>query len=184
LFIVGAGVGSALGDIAGVRVIDLEHEIMPLGVKRNWMIEQTSAPWIAHWDDDDWYAPERLEKQMTVLRNSGKQACGVRTAWFDDGVSAWKYQGLAEHHICGTSLIYSRSAWQSLGGFPKDQVGEDVGFALRLSRVNEIVAIDDDQILVARDHAENTSKRDYRQQSQQWQKFERTALPERYLKWQ
>jgi glycosyltransferase involved in cell wall biosynthesis len=34
---------------------------LSIGVKRNWLVERASAPVIAHFDDDDYYAPDYLK---------------------------------------------------------------------------------------------------------------------------
>ncbi len=45
-----------------------------LGSLRNMTLEKANGDYICQWDDDDWYHPERIEKQVAVLEN-GFDAC-------------------------------------------------------------------------------------------------------------
>src|ERR1051325_9116597 len=38
-----------------------------LGTKRNRCVEESRGELIAHWDDDDWHAPHRLQSQVQTL---------------------------------------------------------------------------------------------------------------------
>lgn len=55
---------------------------LSVGAKRNLVCEQSAAPLIAHWDDDDWHAPQRLRRQVGHILNSTAAICdgenGVR----------------------------------------------------------------------------------------------------------
>src|SRR5207245_5280294 len=44
---------------------------LALGPKRNLACEMASGELLAHWDDDDWYAPWRLGYQVAGLLQSG-----------------------------------------------------------------------------------------------------------------
>ena len=47
-----------------------------VGVKRNLACEHAEGELIAHFDDDDWYAPNRLSIQVAALRESGHASAG------------------------------------------------------------------------------------------------------------
>lgn len=49
-----------------------------LGELRNIGLEESSGRYIAQWDDDDWYHPERLNTQIEVLEK-GYDACCLRS---------------------------------------------------------------------------------------------------------
>src|SRR5262249_39730198 len=51
-----------LANIAGVKYIHVRRR-STIGAKRNLACEQAQGDIIAHWDDDDWYAPDRLRYQ-------------------------------------------------------------------------------------------------------------------------
>ncbi len=50
-----------------------------LGKLRNVALETATGEYMAQWDDDDWYHPERLERQASVLDN-GMDACVLGAA--------------------------------------------------------------------------------------------------------
>jgi cellulose synthase/poly-beta-1,6-N-acetylglucosamine synthase-like glycosyltransferase len=52
--------------LPGLRYHRLERR-RTIGAKRNAECEQARGDFIAHWDDDDWYAPEPLRYQMGPL---------------------------------------------------------------------------------------------------------------------
>lgn len=41
---------------------------MPIGAKRNWLLACSRGDVIAHFDDDDWYAPDFLTTMVTALQ--------------------------------------------------------------------------------------------------------------------
>jgi glycosyltransferase involved in cell wall biosynthesis len=52
----------------------------PLGEKRNIACEQARGDLIAHWDDDDWNAPNRLSAQIAALATPAACATCSTTA--------------------------------------------------------------------------------------------------------
>jgi len=52
-----------------------------LGEKRNAAIERADGDVIAHFDDDDIYAPIYLEHMVGILRKSGRHVCKLK-AWY------------------------------------------------------------------------------------------------------
>src|SRR5215216_1851754 len=60
-----------------VRYIRLERRT-PLGAKRNRACAASRGELIAHWDDDDWIAPDRLSVQVSALLEANAIATGVR----------------------------------------------------------------------------------------------------------
>ena len=64
-----------------------------LGAKRNAACEAARGDVILHWDDDDWYAPNRVRLQVDALRDSDADACGIDRALFVDPrmPAAWEY---------------------------------------------------------------------------------------------
>lgn len=45
-----------------------------LGALRNFAIEHSDGEYLAQWDDDEWYAPERIEAQMAAMIRDGTDA--------------------------------------------------------------------------------------------------------------
>ena len=53
---------------------------LTLGSLRNIALQAGTGTYVAQWDDDDWYSPERLAEQMRAIQETGKQGC-VLARW-------------------------------------------------------------------------------------------------------
>jgi predicted O-methyltransferase YrrM len=137
-----------------------EEQRRTLGAKRNRLCEMARGKVIVHWDDDDWHAPDRLERQLAALQASGTDICGVDRVIFlaVDGSAAWDYAyGGAGPWVAGGSLCYRRDYWLR-HPFPEIQMGEDTQWILGAPR-ERVHAMKDNTFFVARVHAGNTSKK-------------------------
>lgn len=65
------------GDVVYVKLAKNEANV--LGTLRNIALETARGDYIAQWDDDDWYHPDRLQHQVEVL-NKGYDACALSGA--------------------------------------------------------------------------------------------------------
>jgi glycosyltransferase involved in cell wall biosynthesis/predicted O-methyltransferase YrrM len=130
-----------------------------VGEKRNYACEQARGEVIAHWDDDDWYAPRRLSYQAAALLDGRADACGVNVLYFYDPArgAAWKYTYPAHQRawLAGNSLCYTRSFWES-NRFEHINVGEDARFVWR-NRAARILVLDDATFMVPIIHPRNVS---------------------------
>ena len=52
-------IGNLVNAVPGVRYIRLNQRLS-IGAKRNLACREARGELIAQWDDDDWYAPDRL----------------------------------------------------------------------------------------------------------------------------
>jgi glycosyltransferase involved in cell wall biosynthesis len=104
-----------------------------LGAKRNLMVNlapgRSPGDLIAHWDDDDWYGPERLAIQVEAMR--GFEICGLSDPLFYDLKTGRSYQ----YHPRGAyaysaTLMYTREYW-ARGPFPDVQVASATPFVAR-----------------------------------------------------
>jgi O-antigen biosynthesis protein len=111
------------------------HKPLSIGHKRNLACQQAQGEIIAHWDDDDWYAPYRLSHQAQPLLEGHADISGLETACFLDARrwQAWRLS--AELHtrmfvagVHGATLMYWRALWGSLSRFPDTSLGEDAVF--------------------------------------------------------
>ena len=132
-----------------------------VGAKRNEACRLARGELIAHWDDDDWYAPSRLRRQVEALQATSADLCGTSTLYFyqPSADRAWRYRfggGTASRMLVGTSLVYRRRAWER-SAFANIGVGEDVRF-VRAS-VGPLCDLADPALGVATIHAANTSPR-------------------------
>lgn len=61
---------------AGVRLLIIDATpALPLGTLRNLAVAAAAGHWVAQWDDDDFHAPERIERQMWAARERLAGAC-------------------------------------------------------------------------------------------------------------
>jgi glycosyltransferase involved in cell wall biosynthesis len=141
-----------------VRYVRLQGNRLTVGEKRNRACALASSTFIAHWDDDDWYPPSRLRRQIEALSQSRVDLCGTRETLFYEPSSdrAWRYQfkGPAGRFLLGNSLLYRRTLWQR-HPFAEVQVGEDVRFVSRAA--GAVVDLADPELAVAMIHPGNTS---------------------------
>ena len=140
-----------------IRLIHLGEQ-RDIGTKRNLGCERAAGSLIAHWDDDDYSAPERLADQVQVLVEHPQYAVtGYHSMRFTDGARWWKYSG-TRNYALGTSLCYRRDWWQQ-HQFHATQVGEDNQFVAVAWAANVLYSIDAGDRMHATIHAGNTSPR-------------------------
>ena len=159
-----AEVATLLPDDPRIRFV-VTPSGLALGAKRDAVNEAAHGTWIAHWDDDDWYAPRRLTVQLQALR-ARRCIAGAKDLLFVDLANGafWRYQAPPdEPSACGATLCYPRDVWEAyrFGGgaqFGGAQSGEErrwcLAHKLPIAEPTEIVA-------VASAHARNTCRRQF-----------------------
>jgi glycosyltransferase involved in cell wall biosynthesis len=107
---------------------------MMLGEARNLACELASGSVIAHWDDDDWQAPDRLSRQVRQLESGRADLCGMTSLLYYDPVGdrTWRFTWPPRLHpwLAGQSLCYRRELWED-SPFPALPNGEDSVFVRR-----------------------------------------------------
>ncbi|WP_299261512.1 glycosyltransferase family 2 protein [uncultured Aquimarina sp.] len=107
-------------------------ERMTIGAKRNFCCKKASGEIIVHWDDDDWYASDWLQHQVSALHSSGADICGLSQLYFynPETQKAWKYQYPKEQKawVAGATMSYKKKVWQH-HQFQDINIGEDAVFA-------------------------------------------------------
>ncbi|MFP2932390.1 glycosyltransferase family 2 protein [Pyxidicoccus sp. 3LG] len=129
-----------------------------VGVKRNLLCEQARADIIVHWDDDDWYPPGRVRRQVAALSDGAADASGSSTIYFYEPGACrafqYRYPGRGAF-VTGTTLAYRKSLW-ARGPFADLQVGEDTRFVSAIPR-GRLVDFADPSLCVATIHPGNVS---------------------------
>jgi glycosyltransferase involved in cell wall biosynthesis/GT2 family glycosyltransferase len=126
-----------VGDLLGHPAIT--HLRLParvsIGVKRNLGTGRARGDVIVHWDDDDWYGPERLTRQVAPLAAGAADLTGLRGAvWFD--LDRWRFRRpTGGHHrrlfvedVSGGTLAFRRSLWDRGLRYPDTSLAEDAAF--------------------------------------------------------
>lgn len=128
-----------------------------IGEKRNFGCSKALGEIVAHWDDDDFSAPGRLDDQVARLVETRKAVTGYRSMRFTDGTRWWKFT-YQNHNALGTSLCYRREWWQK-HKFNPIQIGEDSAFVAAAAAEGQIALAEAGELMYATNHPGNTSPR-------------------------
>jgi glycosyltransferase involved in cell wall biosynthesis len=117
-----------------VRYVSLPRQTS-IGAKRNVACETARGAIIAHWDDDDWYAPHRLRYQVAPLLAKAADITGLETSCFFD-LTRWQvwtctpalHNRLFVGDVHGGTLVYWRKVWERLARYPSASLAEDAFF--------------------------------------------------------
>jgi glycosyltransferase involved in cell wall biosynthesis len=153
-----------------IRLIHVE-EGRTIGDKRNFGVSLARGKYIAHWDDDDVSAPDRLRDQLDRLRQSAVPVTGYFQIDFTDGHDWWRYTGDRDY-APGSSLFFEKE-WALAHPFPAVQIGEDGDFVRAARERKMLTAVPANGMLTASIHSGNTSPRQL--MGDMWQKLERSA---------
>jgi predicted O-methyltransferase YrrM len=141
-----------------IRYIRLDRRAT-VGRKRNLACEAAAGDILMHCDDDDWYAANRISRQLAVLEESGADVCGADTIRFYDVVAerAWLYTYPAgqPRWVAGATLAYRRSFWNE-HRFDDIDVGEDAYFVWRADP-RRVAVVDDASFFLGTIHPANVS---------------------------
>jgi glycosyltransferase involved in cell wall biosynthesis len=144
-----------------------------LGEMRNRACELARGEVLCHWDDDDWSAPDRLERQVELLQTRRADIAGFHSMLFVDLTSGRceKYCGDPNYAI-GTSLMFRRE-WWAKHHFPNLHIGED---SIWINTGGPVVAAEDARgTMFARVHPLSTAEKF---NGAKWRKASVWELPE------
>lgn len=132
-----------------------------IGDKRNAACDAAAGELIFHWDDDDWYPPGRVRRQVEAMRARGAGLSGTSRLHFldRDAGEAWlyTYAGQERPWVAGATLGYWKRLWAQKP-FPAMAVGEDNSF-LRAAHRAGVADLEDPWLCVASIHSGNTSRK-------------------------
>jgi glycosyltransferase involved in cell wall biosynthesis len=136
---------------ADVRYFCLPQKLT-IGAKRNLAVSRASGEVIVHWDSDDIYAPERIERQVEQLVTSSQcDLVGYNEMEFLDEPRQERY-AFRQGQPIGVSFCYWRDTWEQRR-FSEAQIGEDAEF----TNGRQWRAFPSLGLIVARIHPGNTS---------------------------
>src|SRR6185436_13712018 len=106
-----------------------------LGRKRNLGAERSRGEIIVHWDDDDWYAPDRIRHQIEPLLTGEADLSGLVTEHFYSLQGGRFWSCTPELHarmffadVHGRSIAYARRLWGRHARYPDHSQAEDARF--------------------------------------------------------
>jgi glycosyltransferase involved in cell wall biosynthesis len=146
-----------------IHYIRLDKQVT-VGHKRNIAVQRSNGEFIAHWDDDDWYSPDRLQHQIQAMQTGGDQVCGFDTGIFFDVFENTYWSCSPELHarmffadVNGRSILYAKRLWEKLARYPDMALAEDAHFLRNLSKRNvKITKLENDEKLIYIRHRNNT----------------------------
>ncbi len=159
-----------------MRYFYLGSERHTIGTKRNLACERAKGDLIAHFDDDDWSHPDRLNFQVGALLAEGAEFCGIsQSLFFEIGTGmvwlcrtpALLHPTLYECLPLGATYLYQRSYW-SRSPFPDVLIDEDIAFTSAEGRQDRSILVSDCRLYVAMIHNSNTSRYFKEKKSTYW----------------
>lgn len=137
----------------------LRHE-GNIGAKLNFAAGQARGEILARWDDDDFYAPDRIRRQLAFLQLTGKAMVGCNSflAYREGEPHGWEYTGDG-WFAAGATQMYRRN-WALAHRYPETNDAEDFRYAQIAHEQGELSVLTRLDVLVAREHDANTSPRE------------------------
>jgi glycosyltransferase involved in cell wall biosynthesis len=107
-------------------------ERLTIGAKRNLACHEAAGEFIAHWDDDDWYAPNRLELQVAPLLAGTADLTGFVNRFVLEMPRGQFWSTADRLHrrmfvgdIHGGTLLYRKSILKENIRYPETNLAED-----------------------------------------------------------
>ena len=130
-----------------------------IGEKLNFACEQAKGKIICRWDDDDWYSPSRISRQLADLQQPGIQVTGFHSLHYYDMKTGGIWPITLSHplpHAMGTSLCFTKAYWRN-NPFLAINRYEDTAFSNRAQSQRVLSSYDGKPYVVARKHGGNIS---------------------------
>jgi glycosyltransferase involved in cell wall biosynthesis len=111
-----------------------------IGAKRNRACAAARGEYVIHWDDDDWFAPDRVRRQMEPFLAGAADISALRAGVFLE-LERWVFWRCSDdlhrrmfvEDVHGSTLAYRRALWASIQ-FPGTSLAEDAWFLHRALR--------------------------------------------------
>ena len=118
-----------------VKIYNLDETFTSIGEKENFAVDKCSADIIAVWDDDDIALPNHL---LNIAKYFKKDS--VLLHW-NRGIYFNRPNIVAITGVGNSGIVYSKKAWEQVGGHPLENAGYDMTFVIKLRTVfpNNIV---------------------------------------------
>lgn len=151
-------------DQADVYFIRSEEK-QSIGAKRNKACLSAYGSIICHWDDDDYYGPQRLSKQVQPLLNGQADVSAMRMSLLHDLKTNTYWQCSREEHarlfqydVRAGTLMYLACYWRQGVHYPDSSRGEDVAFlASLIANGASLARINDPESYICVRHSGNTT---------------------------
>ena len=156
-------VGDVLAGQQGVRYIHAGGRAT-IGAKRNRGCAEARGDVIALWDDDDWYAPRRLELQLAPITRGDADITGLpnrfvlqlpERRWW--ALSQQLHRSMFASDVTSGTVAFRRSIWSGGTRFPEVSLAEDAAFVeAARQRGHRLLRVEDESLFVYVRHGANT----------------------------
>lgn len=88
---------------------------VPLGSKRNRLVELAEGTFCVHMDDDDWYPADRVSKAVAALQATGAEVVGTSEIAFWDHLSRAVHlvPRIGPKHVVAATMAFPKSYWHT-----------------------------------------------------------------------
>jgi glycosyltransferase involved in cell wall biosynthesis len=137
---------------------------LSIGAKRNFACQHARGEIIAHWDDDDWYARDRLRYQVAPILAGQADITGLENAFVLDvaGGRFWTtHSGLHQQmfvgDVHGGTLTFGRQLWSGGLRYPEVSLAEDAWLlVLALRHGWRLLRLPNPGVFIYMRHSRNT----------------------------
>jgi len=134
-----------------------------LGYLRNLAVKHSKGQIIAHWDDDDWYAENRISYQVQPLLDGRSEISGINTSFFYDLLENTFWSCEPDIHarmfyanIIGGSIVYYKDIWDKYAKYPEISLAEDAAFLQAVSKKARIARLPNNNVFIYVRHDTNS----------------------------
>jgi hypothetical protein len=150
-------------DDPSIRYLRLD-ERATIGRKRQIACEHAAGEIMVQWDDDDWFGPSRVSRQVAPLAAGTADISGILKGYLLDlttfrffGGGPPLHEGQLHAWIVAGTLAFTRHAWRSSGGYPDTSIGEEVDLLRQvIERGGRVAAIVNDGMYMTVRHSANS----------------------------
>lgn len=134
------GIGDLVKDMPCVSYLRLNARTS-IGAKRNLACQHAQGSIIAHWDDDDWYSPDRLRYQAAPILARKADMTGLENSFVLElpGGEFWTtkpqlHKQLFVGNVHGGTLVYRKELLSQGLKYPEVNLAEDAFLLHRATR--------------------------------------------------
>ena len=146
-----------------IRYLRLD-ERATIGCKRQIACEHADGEIMVQWDDDDWFGPTRVSRQVAPLATGTADISGILKGYLLDlttfrffGGGPPLHEGQLRAWIVAGTLAVTRHAWRSSGGYPDCSIGEEVALLRQvIERGGRVASIVNDGMYMTVRHSANS----------------------------
>lgn len=158
-------VADLLAELRDVRYLRVPRR-MTIGAKRNLGCREARGDIIAQWDDDDWYAPDRLARQVAPILSGAADITGLANRFMLEMPIGRFWAPADDLHrrmfvgdVHGGTLVYRKSMLAEGIRYPEIDLAEDASLIQQATRRHKrLVRLENAELFVYLRHGRNAWK--------------------------